>query len=284
MEKKKFRFGAAVSSTFQFIVKFPKYVILPMLVQIIFSLVNMILNFHVPFFGTASKADRITNSSPFTPMTSSLRSLYSFAFMFLSTLVAFIILNGYIHIIKNWIDQKIEPEWNDFFTWNFSLFGQYIVLSMLIGFRAFPGFLLLIIPGIIILSKYIFAPYALIDQNYNNTDSLDRSTKLVKGVNRQVFGLIFLYMGLIISPTFFLSYTYYTRHNASLLPYVYFMAVLSPLIMNISQVVLSYLYFDLSAQQVELDKHHKETKETVPLIPLEALLHPESIGNSPPQE
>ena len=267
MEKKKFQLGVAVSNTVQLIIKFPKYVILPLMVQMILSLLNMYLNFHVPFFSAVTRNNSIANPSRFTSMTSSLRSLYSFAFMFLSTLVAFIILNGYIHIVKKWVEQKKEPEWKDFFTWNFSLFGQYIVLSLFIGLRVWLGLILLIIPGFLMMAKYVFAPYVLIDQNFNTTDSLDRSAKLVEGVKWQLFGLVFLYMVFIIIPTFFLSYTYYTKHNALLLPYIYLMSLLSPLVTNISQVVLSHLYFDLSAQQV------------VPPIPLEALMHPESIGN-----
>jgi uncharacterized membrane protein len=237
----------------------------------------MVMNFHIPFFSALSRTNGIANPNRFTSMTSSLRSLYSFTFMFLSLLLTFIILNGYINIIKNWIDQKIEPEWNDFFKWNFSFFGQYVALTFLLGLLFGVSFALLIFPGFILATKYLFAPYVMIDQNFGVSNSLDRSSKLVKGVRWQLFGLIFLYTVFILAPSFFLSYKYYFNHNASLLPYIYLMSLLSPMITNISQIVLSYLYFDLTAQQVELDKQPKKTEETVPPIPLEALMHPEVL-------
>jgi uncharacterized membrane protein len=157
------------------------------------------------------------------------------------------------------------------------LFGRYIVLSLLIGLRVWLGLILLIIPGFVMIAKYVLAPYVLIDQKLKTTDSLERSANLVKGVKGQVFGLIVLYVVLIFGPSFYLSYTYYFSHNASLLPFINMMYLLSILITNLSQVVLSYLYFDLSAQQVELDKHPKKVKETVPPIPLEALMDPEVL-------
>jgi hypothetical protein len=274
MVKKKFRLGVAVSNTFQFIVKFPKFVIFPLLLELFLGSVRLYMLYQVPFFSAVSRADRLVNPNRYTPLASSPRSLYSFAFMFLSILVAFIILNGYIHIVKKWVEQKREPEWKDFFTWNFSLFGQYIVLSLLIGLRVWLGLILLIIPGFMMMAKYVFAPYVLIDQKLKTTDSLEISANLVKDVKGQVFGLIVLYVVLILAPSFYLSYTYSFRHNASLLPFINMMYLLSNLITNISQVVLSCLYFDLSAQQVELDKHPKKTEETIPPIPLEALMRP----------
>lgn len=279
MENMRLKLGVAISNTFEFIVKFPKYVILPLLLELILTSVRFYMLYHIPFFSAVSRADRLVNPNRYTPLASTLRSLSSFAFMFLSILLAFIILNGYIHIVKKWVEQKKEPEWKDFFTWNFSLFGQYIVLSLLIGLWVWLGLILLIIPGFLMIAKYVFAPYVLIDQKLNTTDSLEKGANLVKDVKGQVFGLIVLYMVFIFAPSFYLSYTYSFRHNASLLPFVYMMNLLTILIMNISRVVLSHLYFDLSAQQVELDKHPKKTKEVVPPIPLEALMHPELIDN-----
>jgi len=277
MGKKSFRLGLAVSNTFQFIVKFPKYVIFPLLLELFLTSVRLYMLYQVPFFSAVSRADRLVNPNRYTLIASSLRSLCSFAFMFLLILVAFIILNGYIHIVKKWVEQKREPEWKDFFTWNFSLLGQYIVLSLLIGLRVWLGLILLIIPGFLMIAKYVFAPYVLIDQKLNTTDSLERGANLVKDVKGQMFGLIILYVVLILAPSFFLSYKYYFNHNASLLPFIYMMNLLTILITNISQIVLSYLYFDLTAQQVELDKQPKKTEETVPPIPLEALMHPEVL-------
>jgi hypothetical protein len=100
MEKKKFRLGAAVSNTFEFIVKFPKFVLLPLLAELFLGSVRLYMLYHVPFFSAVSRADRLVNPNRYTPLASSLRSLCNLSFLLLSILVAFIILNGYIHIVK----------------------------------------------------------------------------------------------------------------------------------------------------------------------------------------
>jgi len=132
MEKKKFRLGLAISITFHLIVNYPKFILLPILVRLIINIVDVYLRYQVPFFSFVSQADRALNPGRGTLLASSLRSLYSVLFFLLLLLITFISLNGYIHIFRKWLDQKEKPEWRDFFTWNFSLFGRYIVLSLLI--------------------------------------------------------------------------------------------------------------------------------------------------------
>jgi hypothetical protein len=232
-------------------------------VEIILNLVNLYLRYNIPLLKTLSRADRIANPGRYTPLVSTLEGLYTLSFLILLVFLAFIILNGYIHIVKKWKEHKTEPDWKDFFTWNFSLFGKYIVLLLHIGLRSILGYLFFILPGIMIQTKYIFAPYLLIEQKLNLKDSLGKSSKLAKGIRWQMFGLIFLYIVIIIGPAFFLIITFNYSDSDSLQSYDLYYGLFYLLIQHFSHLVLSHLYFDLSAQQV------------TPPIPLEALTYPE---------
>ena len=56
------------------------------------------------------------------------------------------------------------------------LFGLYIVMSVLIVV----GLILLIIPGLILIRRFFFAPYVMIDKNTGIKDSLNESAALSK--------------------------------------------------------------------------------------------------------
>ena len=91
-------------------------------------------------------------------------------------------------------------------------FWKYLGLSIVLIIFLFLLFLLLIIPGIIFLIYWLFAPYVLIAENKKIMESLKRSKEIVKGRWWHVFGYFLLFsiiLGIILFiltiPNFFLS-------------------------------------------------------------------------------
>lgn len=68
----------------------------------------------------------------------------------------------------------------------FRLFGLSIVVAVL----TILGFLLLIIPGLIVLRRYFLAPYILIDKDLSISQAMEESAKLTKPYSKAIWGVI----------------------------------------------------------------------------------------------
>jgi hypothetical protein len=66
------------------------------------------------------------------------------------------------------------------------LLGLYIVMIVLV----FVGFLLLIVPGVIMLRRYFLAPYVMIEKNTGIRESLDRSAELSQINTGSIYGIL----------------------------------------------------------------------------------------------
>jgi hypothetical protein len=66
------------------------------------------------------------------------------------------------------------------------LLGLYIIIGIIVGI----GFVLLIIPGLILLRRYLFAPYVMIEKKTGIRDSLERSAALSGRNTASVWGII----------------------------------------------------------------------------------------------
>ena len=75
-------------------------------------------------------------------------------------------------------------------------FFKFVIATILYGLIVFGGFILLIIPGIILSIRLLFYPYAIILDNSKAVDSLKRSWRITKGRWWKTFGISFL-IGLI---------------------------------------------------------------------------------------
>jgi hypothetical protein len=67
---------------------------------------------------------------------------------------------------------------------------RFILLSIAIGIVVLIGFILFIIPGIILLKRYFLAHYALIDQDLGVGDSMRKSNELSKNRSMTVYGVL----------------------------------------------------------------------------------------------
>lgn len=66
------------------------------------------------------------------------------------------------------------------------MLGLYAAMAIIIGV----GFILLIIPGLFMLRRYILAPYVMLDKRCGIADALERSAKLSKINTGAVWGLL----------------------------------------------------------------------------------------------
>ena len=76
-----------------------------------------------------------------------------------------------------------------------SLFWVTILLSLILT----AGFLLFIIPGLILLIRYSFAPFVLIHKDLRGRKALSESSRLVKGYWRAVFGRLIIFYIIIVT-------------------------------------------------------------------------------------
>ncbi len=123
-----------------------------------------------------------------------------------------------------------QAEISEIFTAGVQHLWQYFILSLVTGLIVGFGFLLLIVPGIIWALKYMFAPYALVDDKLSFSEAMAVSDKLTQGIKWQLFGfgwvlillnlvgLLAIGLGLIITiPVSTLAgYVLYTQLKAQL--------------------------------------------------------------------
>lgn len=76
--------------------------------------------------------------------------------------------------------------------WEFAMKYTFPVfaLSVVSGFAIMGGFILLIIPGIILLRKFFLAPYVLVDQETGIIESLKISARMTDKAPGSIWGLI----------------------------------------------------------------------------------------------
>jgi uncharacterized membrane protein len=75
--------------------------------------------------------------------------------------------------------------------------GAYIVATILFGLAFLLGFILLIVPGIIVLIVWQFFGYVIVENPQTSaTEALRRSAEITKGHRWELFGLGLLLIGI----------------------------------------------------------------------------------------
>jgi uncharacterized membrane protein len=122
----------------------------------------------------------------------------SFLISFLLTIVGFalsiIFSLGLIKISLEICDGK-EPKISDLFS-QYRLFFRYLFASVLKSLITLFGFILLIIPGIILSIRFGFFDYLIVDRNSRIIESLKKSWEITKGSTWNLF-LLYLLLGII---------------------------------------------------------------------------------------
>jgi uncharacterized membrane protein len=79
---------------------------------------------------------------------------------------------------------------------NVQFIWQYFLLSLVMSLIVIFGLILLIVPGVIWSLKYMFAPYALIDEKLSFSDAMAKSDEMTRGIKWQLFGFTLATIGL----------------------------------------------------------------------------------------
>jgi uncharacterized membrane protein len=101
---------------------------------------------------------------------------------------------GLIKISLEICDGK-EPKISDLFS-QYRLFFRYLFASILKSLICLFGFILLIIPGIVLSIRLSFFDYLIVDKNSKIIESLKKSWEITKGSTWNLF-LLYLLLGLI---------------------------------------------------------------------------------------
>jgi len=101
----------------------------------------------------------------------------------------FLMLGLVYMVIK--LDENRPPSWRDF-TDKINNFIQFAILLFIISVLFYMGLYFFIVPGFFFLALFLFAPYALLNENLNFYSALRRSISLGKGHRLNI--LLFLFM------------------------------------------------------------------------------------------
>lgn len=153
---------------------------------------------------------------------SSGESFLSFLFLVAFYAASVIVGMGVIKVTLKLVDGQ-KPEYSDLYS-SYPLFWSYFGASILFGIMTGIGFILLVVPGIIISLQFGLYGFLVIDKGAAAISSLQQSSKITNGSKWKLFGLalisiviniaglLFLGIGLIATiPTTFIAWAYAYR-------------------------------------------------------------------------
>lgn len=131
---------------------------------------------------------------------------------------------GMINIMLKTVDGK-KSEFSELFSqFKIKLLLHYLVASIVYGIGVIAGTILLVIPGIIVLMRWFFYNYALVDKGTSGLDALTISWNITKGNTIKllrfsfviglinILGMLALVIGLLVTvPLSFLATAYVYR-------------------------------------------------------------------------
>ena len=133
---------------------------------------------------------------------------------------------GALNITLKYYD-RLRPEFADLFD-RLAVVPFYLLSSIVMTVAAFIGFMLLFVPGIIVMLRFQFYGYSILERNTNPIDAIQDSFDITRGYTLDLFlfglllfainllGAICLLVGLFVSiPVTILATTYiyrYLRH------------------------------------------------------------------------
>lgn len=96
-----------------------------------------------------------------------------------------IIMMGLINISIKFND-NIKVEFSDFFS-KYYLFFKVVAASIISGILVLLGFIFFIVPGIILIIKFQFVTFLIIDQEMGPIEALRKSYAITKGVKWELY-------------------------------------------------------------------------------------------------
>ncbi len=124
--------------------------------------------------------------------------------------ISIILDMGILRINLKFIDSK-KPKYKDLFVLNWKAILNYILSSILVGLIVLIGFILLIVPGIILAIRLQYSGYLIVDKNLGAIEAIKKSWKITKGnawhlfafslaiIGINIIGLLALVIGLLVT-------------------------------------------------------------------------------------
>lgn len=143
-----------------------------------------------------------------------------------------------------------------------SRFGALVLVTILTGVLALAGFILLVIPGIIVVVRLLLASPAVMVEDNSATDAMRRSWRLVKGFFWKAVGVSLLtsLIGVIVQSVFDIPFNVYLQYlyeqqNWAAAAVVAFIgqSISTTLITPFGAIVYVLLYFDLRIRKEGMD-------------------------------
>ncbi|MDB5164052.1 MAG: hypothetical protein JWS12_670 [Candidatus Saccharibacteria bacterium] len=123
--------------------------------------------------------------------TSAIVGLVSFGFLIS---VALIVLSFFIRAMTYSLELEGAQNKTPSFKYVFDKASRYWVrligLMIIVGVMALVGFILLIVPGLIVIRRYFLAPYLLIDKDLTITEAMQQSAELTKPYASTIWTII----------------------------------------------------------------------------------------------
>jgi len=156
------------------------------------EIANRKIKFFIPLLILAYGLPALLNS--FSDLLKKESFFASFLLNIISSVISIIFGLGLIKISLKLCDGE-EAKFSDLIS-QYKLFFKYLFASFLYGLITLFGFILLIIPGIILLIRLGFFDYLIVDKNSRIVESLKKSWEITRGNTWNLF-LLYLLLFLI---------------------------------------------------------------------------------------
>lgn len=144
----------------------------------------------------------------------------------------------------------------------FSKFPALLLVSILTGLAVTGGFLLLVVPGIIFLVRFLLSPSAVVVEDTSAVEGMRRSWRLIKGYFWKVVGasllavvIVAIVQAIIDIPFQIAVQFFYAQQSWALAAALGFIgtAVSGTLVTPLSTIVQVLIYFDLRIRKEGMD-------------------------------
>ncbi len=159
-----------------------------------------------------------------------------------------IIFTTFSSLIPLKVHSKKLPAIKDLLLESIRKAPKFILLSLIVSVTASIGYILLIIPGIIISIWFLFSPYILLKEDTGIIGAMKRSKELTKGYRWGLFfrGLLFILLALILAiPLLIVTYIS--------------LGMMLPILMVFTPLVLLKFYEDLKSKKYGNEIQEKST-------------------------
>lgn len=169
-----------------------------------------------------------------------------------------------LKIILNLVNNKEIKPFSEKIAPTFSKIWRFFITSFIVSIIAFIGFILLIVPGIYLITRLFFAPYISINENKKVFESIRKSWDMTSGRFGDIFGnglILFLFSAFLmfvvmivlsILIALFLSIVSQNYLSSILGFFTYFPYLISLLII----FIYPFIFFIISVFYREYDKFY----------------------------